>query len=393
VSFEENAKTGERTLTIIGDYFDAGFVPEVLQIAEALSYADRRVYLCTDQHGDALRQLLTGRGIDNISYRAVDASHPVLTRWARDIAVSGSRDGKPVFILSPDKRADTPEGTAALRELLQQAFPERTIEVAPFVFEGGNLAFVNSGKFRVLIVGRKVLFDNEVYQRRSLAGAYDRAKLLGQMARTFHVDVVMVVGQADERPDTRLYFEYHIDMGMVILEGNRAVVSQLEFGEAGRAALAAAIKSDAPVLSRFAWLGKNRMLNTLAERLQTVSNEYEEYAEVLEGLGLEVHRSPVGWEHVVGSMSWTNVLQAGDKLLMPLYPDSVRGVTTAVKSDAGQTRLSLDVSDIDGEKFELRDDNLRNYELYQSLGYEVVPVPEYLHYMGGGLHCFVNVLQ
>jgi len=30
---------------------------------------------------------------------------------------------------------------------------------------------------------------------------------------------------------------------------------------------------------------------------------------------------------------------------------------------------------------------------HESLGYEVVPVPEYLHYMMGGIHCFVNVLE
>jgi hypothetical protein len=108
---------------------------------------------------------------------------------------------------------------------------------------------------------------------------------------------------------------------------------------------------------------------------------------------VEVHRSPVEWEHVLASMSWTNVVQAGGRILMPLYPDSLRGVTTATASEGGRTRLTVDVSGVDGESFDLSGDNLRNYELYRDLGYDVVPVPEYLHYMGGGLHCFVNVLE
>jgi N-dimethylarginine dimethylaminohydrolase len=182
-------------------------------------------------------------------------------------------------------------------------------------------------------------------------------------------------------------------MGMVVLGGKRAVVSRLQFGDAEQAALAGAVQARAPVMSRYAFLDEKTVVPVLSERLQTVSREYEEYAEALEGLGVEVHRSSVQWEHVLASMSWTNVVQAGDRILMPLYPDSLRGVTTAVARDGGQTRLSIDVSGVGEEKFELTGENLLNYELYESLGYEVVPVPEYLHYMGGGLHCFVNVLE
>jgi len=55
--------------------------------------------------------------------------------------------------------------------------------------------------------------------------------------------------------------------------------------------------------------------------------------------------------------------------------------------------MALDLSDLDRERFELTDLNRSNRELYESLGYRVIPVPEYLHYMMGGLHCFVNVIE
>ena len=143
----------------------------------------------------------------------------------------------------------------------------------------------------------------------------------------------------------------------------------------------------------FAGLDQERLLSTLSTRRQTVAMEYEDYATLLDSLDVEVYRSAVGWQQVLGSMSWTNVVQVGDKILMPLYPDSLRCVTTSVMSDGGQMRISLDVSDIGEEKFELRDLNQQNQRLYQRLGYEVVTVPEYLHYMMGGIHCFVNVLE
>jgi hypothetical protein len=190
-----------------------------------------------------------------------------------------------------------------------------------------------------------------------------------------------------------MYFEYHIDMGMVVLDGERAVVSRLDFGDAAGASLARAVTTAHPVLTPFAGPAQDSLRAVLSARLRAVAREYEDYAVLLKGLGVEVHRSPVGWQHVLASMSWTNVAQVGNRILMPLYPDSLLGVTTAITADGGRLRTSLDVSRIEGEAFELRDLNQLHRELYESLGYEVVPVPEYLHYMMGGIHCFVNVLE
>jgi hypothetical protein len=108
---------------------------------------------------------------------------------------------------------------------------------------------------------------------------------------------------------------------------------------------------------------------------------------------MEVHRSDVAWQHVLGSMSWTNVVQVGGRILMPLYPDSLLASTTSVRNTRGRVRATIDVSGVEREAFELSGPNLENRRLYEHLGYEVVPVPEYLHYMMGGLHCFVNVLE
>jgi hypothetical protein len=102
---------------------------------------------------------------------------------------------------------------------------------------------------------------------------------------------------------------------------------------------------------------------------------------------------PAGWEQVVSSMSWTNVVQAGGRLLMPLYPDTLRAVTRSVTESGGRTRRSLDVSVIGDENFLETGTNRAPLALYRNLGYDVTTVPEYLHYMMGGVHCFVNVLR
>ena len=55
--------------------------------------------------------------------------------------------------------------------------------------------------------------------------------------------------------------------------------------------------------------------------------------------------------------------------------------------------LTLDATGLSDERFELTGKNAENYKLYSDLGYTVVTVPEYLHYMMGGIHCFVNILD
>jgi N-dimethylarginine dimethylaminohydrolase len=189
-----------------------------------------------------------------------------------------------------------------------------------------------------------------------------------------------------------MYFEYHLDMGMVILKDDRAVVSQLQFDDNEKKLLARAVEHTYHVITPFQSFPRDSLYEKLCCRLKTVSKEYNDYAAVLDSLGVQVYRSPVDWRHVLGSMSWTNVVQAGDKILMPMYPDSLRGITTDVDNVGGQMKITLDVSDVKHEAFDSHL-NQANKELYESLGYEVVEVPEYLHYMMGGLHCFVNVVE
>jgi hypothetical protein len=245
----------------------------------------------------------------------------------------------------------------------------------------------------VLIVGRKVITDNHAWQRRPWAPGYDRERRLDALARTFHADRVLVVGRAETPPEVSMYFEYHIDMGMAILGGNRAVVSRLSWDDVQRDELARAIRGGHPLVSRYAGVAPDSLLAALDERLRTVAAEYGDYAALLDSLGMEVHRSDVAWQHVLGSMSWTNVVQVGGRILMPLYPDSLLASTTSVRNTRGRVRATIDVSGVEREAFELSGPNLENRRLYEHLGYEVVPVPEYLHYMMGGLHCFVNVLE
>jgi hypothetical protein len=393
--FDEHLKSGELSVTILGNYFHNSFVLELAHTAKALSPRARQVFLCTAEYREALTPFLEANGIENVEYAVFDPSSPILLRWARDIAVGGGRAGERIIVVSPDKHAQSKETAEATADALQRILPDRHIRVASFAFETGNLAFVETPRGRVLIAGRKIVFDNEAYQRRAWAAGHDSRALLEVAAETFEVDTVIVVGRAPTRPDTRMYFEYHIDMGMVVLRGNRAVVSRLEYGDRERAALFGAVDRRHPIITPFltADMDAETLARVLSERLDTVVLEYEAYAAVLESLGVQVHRSPVGWQHVLASMSWTNVLQVGDRIVMPLYPDSLYGITKSTRSEGGLLEISLDVSAIGEERFELNGFNERNYGLYRSLGYEVVTAPEYLHYMMGGIHCLTNVLE
>jgi len=389
--FEESEKSGELSFAIVGDYFNHRYVVELARLAQTMSPGAKQIYLCTPEFERALDPLLAKNHIENVE--TVPVKHSLLmTQWARDIFVAGTEGDHRIIIASPYKNATTATDANAIANFLKDVLPGYTIRVAPFVFEGGNLAFVSAHGKRYLIVGKKVLFDNQVYQTRPWAAGYDEPALRNAMAQTFEVDSVVVVGVAKKRPAERMYFEYHIDMGMVVLKDERAVVSQLQFGDREKRILAHAVENTYHVVTPFASMEKDSLYKKLSCRLKTVAKEYDNYAAVLENLGLEVHRSPVDWRHVLGSMSWTNVVQAGDRILMPVYPDSLHAVTTAIENSGGQMKITLDVSDLHNEQFDSHL-NEANKELYESLGYEVVEVPEYLHYMRGGLHCFVNVVE
>jgi hypothetical protein len=239
------------------------------------------------------------------------------------------------------------------------------------------------------------LFDNAVFQERPWTTGHDSTTLLAAMAETFEVDSVIVVGRAQRRPPTRVYFEYHIDMGMAILSNNRAVVAKLEFGETEKAELERAVARGEAVVSPFVAGGEGgaAIVDLLSGRLHSVALEYDDYVAVLEGLGCDVRRLTVGWRQVIGSMSWTNVLQTPGRIFMPVYPDSLLGRTTSVARRGGQLKLSVDTSDLSHERFELTGLNADAHRLYTGFGYDVVTVPEYLHYMMGGIHCFVNIIE
>jgi hypothetical protein len=280
-----------------------------------------------------------------------------------------------------------------IREILGD---EVEIVVTPFVFETGNIFFVEAADGEtVLVTGKKTAFDNEEYRVRPWAEML-RARGLDELMReTFGVDSVIVLGSAPSRPPGPLYFEYHLDMGMVVLRDRQAVVARLVSPRRARQEAMAAIDSgDSDVAALVAAGVEERQLRaTLPARLETVTADYEEYAAVLSELGLEVHRSDVTWRHVVSSMSWTNVLQVGDRVIMPLYPDASRAKKTGVTRSGGRMRFTLDVSAVGDERFALEGENLANYNLYRRLGYDVQAVPEYLHYFMGGVHCFANILE
>jgi hypothetical protein len=394
-SFAEHEKTGKLALVIAGDYFIPRFGTELVGAMKGLD-AGRSVVLCARRFETPLARLFEANGVSRYDLVPFDRDAPILREWARDVAVAGTAGGKPILVVSPDKharsKAEAGETSATLSSILGGEFD---VETARFVFEGGNLAFVEAGERTVLVMGRKALFDNERYQRQPWAAGLSRADLLSEVERTFGVDSVVVVGRASQRPRGRLYLEYHIDMGMHVFGDGRAVVSELAFGDVEREALARAIASGRAVIAPFASYAESAddLEALLTGRLGVVVQEYEDYARVLEGLGLDVRRLPVAWEHVLASMSWTNVVQSGNTLLVPLYPDTLAGRVDLVSGDDGHITQSFDPSALDAEAFSPEGGNARALELYRSMGYRVVPVEESLHYFAGGVHCFVNVLR
>ncbi|GEM_PF-2292668 len=394
--FQENQKEGGSAFFILGDYFNEAFAKELAAILLGFSPECNNYFICTENIKKGLQSWMSKEGMQNINFLTTEISSHMMKTWARDIVICGANNQGLAVVVSPTITSDPISRANQNMAMLKQLFPAGTkIVRAPFVFEGGNLVFLMSRGKKVLLVGKKILFDNAEYQRRYQASNRTTIELLDEIQRFFSADSIIVVGKTSILPPSEAYFESQLEMGMAVLRGSKAVVAQFSYGEKEKAELKKAVfNHDFAIESLYpADRDRNEVFGILDERLKKTKEEFDYYAILLEDLGLHVFRSPMQWKHVASWMSWTAVLQVGTRIFMPIYPESLSTATEMLEQTGSALRKSLKLKPLSSEKFELTGYNLQNYDLYKGFGYEIVPVPEYLHYFQGNIHSFVNIMD
>lgn len=396
LQFTEHTREGNSVFIILGDYFKSAFRNELGEFLYELP-ADCKTYIaCDERMREGLTAWTAKEGLPQPVFYTASRAAAIMRVWARDIVLTGTDGERITLIVSPNVHARTEEEAAFFSSVARELFPENfDIVLAPFAFDGGNIIFIEHKNQRILLVGKKILFDNALYQRKPWSPGWIGNDLLDNMKAFFKVDSMVVVGLAQQIPPLELYFEYHLDMGMTVLRENTAVVAQFPFGENERRQLRDAIDNNHLIITSLLDSTDDReeVFNLLNNRLSSVSREYDHYAAVAEQLGLRVLRSPIEWTHVASWRSWTNVVQMGSRLFVPIYPESLNATARITRDERGSLIKQIQMEAVSNDEFSLTGYNLQNKELYESLGYQVVLIPEYLHYFAGGIHCFANVLD
>jgi hypothetical protein len=256
--------------------------------------------------------------------------------WAQDIGEPVSLDGRERFLVAspmPESMGPASRMSVDRKRLAELVFGRDTVVEAPFVFEGGNLAFDGS---RVL-VGR-----NDVSRTIAASGGIrSRRQVLDDVSRTFAGIEVVEMGSEPQSPLLQ-----HLDQSFVLLDDRVAVVCRLEGGG-----------------------------------LEKEERQLRHSADQLRGLGYRVSFLDHRASDLESYRSSINVVpffdrEAGRKrVLLPVFPGELREDAAVVDRETllGKAATAFD--------------------LYRDLGYEPSPIRDVTHPLGGNVHCVLNVLS
>jgi hypothetical protein len=254
--------------------------------------------------------------------------------WAQDLGEPVVVDGSRRFLVSrrmPSTLGPPSKMSSDRKRVAEIVFGESRVVEAPFVFEGGNLAFDHG----LTLVGR-----NDVTRSMEASGE-SREAVLDAIARTF--GGVDVVEMGKEPPSPLLQ---HLDQAFVLLGDRIAVACRLEGGGAE------------------------------AERRQL-----DAYAAQLRELGYRVLHLDHSASDLRSYRSSVNVVPFVDRgrnqkrVLLPVFPGELREDAKSVDRDGLLGKAA------------------RAFDLYRELGYEPGLLRDVTHPLGGNTHCILNVLS
>ncbi len=275
-------------------------------------------------------------GFEGASLHLVDDPAIEIELWAQDLGESIVLEGRERFLVArrmPNSMGLPRKMSADRKRVAEIVFGAESVIEAPFVFEGGNLAFDRS----LVLVG-----SNDISRTIAASGeTLSRRQVLDDVAATFGGIEIVEMGKEAQTPLLQ-----HIDQAFVILENRIAVACRLEGGG-----------------------------------LETEARQLRYYADQLRGLGYRVSFIDHQASDLERYRSSVNVVpffdrEAGRKrVLLPVFPGELSEDATVVDRRALRGKAAV------------------AFDLYRELGYEPSPLRDVTHALGGNTHCIVNVLS
>ena len=214
----------------------------------------------------------------------------------------------------------------------------------PIVFNGGNLLFDEIRGHRIAFCGGDIVRNTRTVREVFPGIAVPDSELVRIIKDAFNVDEVVIIS-GKNRPQPILMF--HLDQAVLFLPG----------GVAGVTSIVGSLPDNPKARARI--------------------DEVEEYLAglrgILTGLGYTVVaiettvRNVLNYEYYTNAIPFIHAVSGERTLLMPVFSD-------------GQSPVDCEIE-------------RKNTELFESLGYHVVPVPSLAQKVKGGPHCMVNVIE
>ena len=401
--------------------YDQCASPHLLrQMVEILRSCPPRVRVhavVSTARAEEARARLSSFGFDDAHWIVTD--EPGLSgSWPRDILQVGvGADGGRVAHVPWSKSARTREELdRTWRALSGLEREDLRVALLPIAGEGGNMVFDRTRDGNVLFAGSTIAVET-----RALTLAYwgfdpGDDGVAQVLAEAFGLDAVHWVGPRRDGVCARQStYVFHVDMLLTLVGPGEAVVARCDPGRLGPAEHRDRLEREAArtveALERreamgMDWPGGLDLPRDAGERamfldervreeralLAAAAHEMDAAAVQLEDLGYRVHRIDADPRRVRRYQSATNVVVAGDRLLVPLFPTDER-VHGWVLHHAGQRdAVDVDLGPRDSD-FDLSGDNLERVEFYRAFRPQVRAVRDYFYLASGNVHCVLGRLN
>jgi hypothetical protein len=390
---------------------------EIVEIVRHAPAKPRLHVLVSAALEDEARERLAAYGLRGAAFMRSSAMR-VSGDWGRDILqVARDPDGVRVAHVPWNKAAAS---RAELRRGAEQMAPlareDLRVRLLPAAWEGGNLMTdVTADGRRVLFAGSTIALETAALYRRwhsAAIGPREAGRILGD---ALGCDEVVWIGprDAEGRLERQPHLLFHIDMGMTLVAPGVAVVARLDpengWQSVHRDLLLRELERTREALAKRRRAGLETGTNPslpepgaesgyldakLAEEralLSAAAHHLDDTAGRLIARGYHVHRVDTEPERARRFQSYTNVIPARDRMIVPIYPAIERVHGWVVPGPGGRDRVDIDTGPEDSD-FRLEGGNLRAVEFYRGLHPDVRVVRDYFYMASGNVHCVIGRL-
>lgn len=273
--------------------------------------------------------------------------------WAQDLfEVATSPSGRPELLASvvyKSFRGIGSTGSTGVKVMGDNSFLghlgsiDLNIRQLPFTFMGGNLLVDVIGGRTLAFCGGDILRKTRTVSHALDEGELTDREIIHRIKQALNVEEVVVIGR--DRPQPRLM--YHLDQAVIFLPNRVAAVTRL--------------------------VAEDPRVRSTDPEIEAVLRFLSETRTRLQDLGYQLIDIQTSERNIMDCQHYANAIPYVDRetgqrvILMPVFP-------------IGQTEFEERLVE-------------RNRLEFESLGYEIVPVPSRAGELRGGIHCLVNVLD